>query len=685
MLTDMFFVSCAAAIIFLFGLLAFFVKCYRKVNQGTALIRNGFGGAKVSFTGAMVLPVLHKSQMMDISVKRVEISRQGVDGLICKDNMRADIKVAFFVRVNKSEKDVLCVAEMIGVERASQIVALEELFDSKFSEALKTVGKQFEFVDLYNARAEFKEQILEMIGTDLNGYTLEDASIDYLEQTPIEFLKSDNILDSQGIKKITELTAEEQIKANLIQREKEKTLKKQDVEAREAILEMEKQLAETEERQKKEIANIKSRENAEQAIVANQEKQKSEQSRIVMEEEVQIAEQNKERQVIVARKNKERTEAVETERVEKDRMLEATEREKIVTLAQIEKEKALEEEKKNIQDVIRERVVVEKSVVEEEERIKDTKELAEAERKKNVAITEAESLAQEEVIKKTKAAQAAKEVAQLKADEELYTTVKMSEANRKAADLDAEQRIIEAESLLTATEKKAAAKIELAKAVKEEAAAEGLAEVAVQEAKADAMEKQGLVEAEIMEKKFLAEAEGLTKKALAMKQLDGVGREHEEFKFRLNKEVEVQIADIQARKDIADAQAKIISDALKHARIDIVGGETQFFDKITSAITQGKSTDRMLENSETLTDIKNTFFSGSDPEYFKQQLRGFIDKFGLSSEEWKNLTMSSLLSKLAFKADGGPGADVLQNMLKMVNSTGMANQLAGNFLNNSGL
>ena len=230
-----------------FGLLGMLIKCFRKVNQGTALVRNGWGGAKVSFTGSMVLPILHKAQVMDISVKRVEISRQGVDGLICKDNMRADIKVAFFVRVNKSPQDVLCVAEMIGVERASQIMALEELFDAKFSEALKTVGKQFEFVDLYNARAEFKEQILQMIGTDLNGYTLEDASIDYLEQTPIEFLKSDNILDSQGIKKITELTAEEQIKANLIQREKEKTLKQQDVEAREAILEMEKQLSESEE------------------------------------------------------------------------------------------------------------------------------------------------------------------------------------------------------------------------------------------------------------------------------------------------------------------------------------------------------------------------------------------------------------------------------------------------------
>jgi len=36
---------------------------------------------------------------MDISVKTIEIARTGREGLICRDNIRADIKVTFFVRV----------------------------------------------------------------------------------------------------------------------------------------------------------------------------------------------------------------------------------------------------------------------------------------------------------------------------------------------------------------------------------------------------------------------------------------------------------------------------------------------------------------------------------------------------------------------------------------------------------
>ncbi|MCG8456486.1 MAG: hypothetical protein MI919_09400, partial [Holophagales bacterium] len=122
-----------------------------KVEQGKAVIRSNMRSRKVevSFTGFFVLPVIHKVEVMDISVKTMEIDRRGSDGLICRDNIRADIKVTFFVRVNKTQEDVIKVAQAIGCERASNINTLEGLFAAKFSEALKTAGKQLDFEDLY--------------------------------------------------------------------------------------------------------------------------------------------------------------------------------------------------------------------------------------------------------------------------------------------------------------------------------------------------------------------------------------------------------------------------------------------------------------------------------------------------------------------------------------------------------
>ena len=147
-----------------------------KTEQGKALIRTRVGekDPQVFFTGAWVWPVIHKLEFMDISVKTIEIDRSGSDGLICRDNIRADIKVTFFVRVNKTVEDVIKVAQAIGCDRASNQGHLETLFAAKFSEALKTAGKKLDFEDLYTKRNEFRDMIIEVIGTDLNGYSLED-------------------------------------------------------------------------------------------------------------------------------------------------------------------------------------------------------------------------------------------------------------------------------------------------------------------------------------------------------------------------------------------------------------------------------------------------------------------------------------------------------------------------------
>ena len=134
----------AAAVIIAVGLFVL-LTFYRKVEKGTSLIRTGMGGTKVYFNGGVVIPIAHRADLMDISLKRIEIDRTGKNGLICKDNMRADIKVAFFVRVNNAADDVLRVAESVGCDRASSEDEIRILFDAKFSEALKTVGKRFEF------------------------------------------------------------------------------------------------------------------------------------------------------------------------------------------------------------------------------------------------------------------------------------------------------------------------------------------------------------------------------------------------------------------------------------------------------------------------------------------------------------------------------------------------------------
>lgn len=622
------------------GLIFWILSMYKKTVQGIVILRTGYGGTKVFFNAGIVIPVIHRMESMDISVKKLEIAREGRAGLICKDNMRADIQVAFFIRVNKSADDIVNVGQTIGCQRASDINTLRELFEAKFSEALKTVGKKFEFIELYEARSEFRQEILDIIGTDLNGYVLDDCAIDYLEQTKIENLDKDNILDSEGIKKITELTANQNIKANQVRRDEEKIITKQNVEAREAILELEKQLAEKEESQKREVANIRSRENAEILKVTEEERLKYETVRIATEEKLQIAEENKQRQVVIAAKNKERADLVETERVQKDQMLEATERERIVSLAQIEKEKAIELEKKNIQDAIRERLTMEKTVVEEQQGIKDLEAFKTADRTKQVEIILATQEAEKKLIQETRAA----------------------ESRKLSAEKDAQKYVIEAQAKRDAAEKEAEARKIIADAKAKEEATVGLSEAQVLHAKADAAERQGIVEsiviekkaeaerkegiaqAEVIKEKAFAEAAGITEKAEAMKKLNDAGKDHEEFRLTLAKEKEVELAQISIQKDIAQAQAGVLAEAFKSAKIDIVGGDNTFFDNVIRQVSAGKGLDKFISHSENATLVKENLLG--DGENIIGKVMGMVEKYNVSSEDIKNMSIASLIFKL---------------------------------------
>jgi uncharacterized membrane protein YqiK len=529
------------------GALSIIVRFYRKVDQGRALIVNVWRGEPVvSFTGSIVYPIVNRAEVMDISVKSMVIARSGQDGLICQDNIRADIKVAFFVRVNKTKEDVLKVAQAIGCERASKQETLEELFAAKFSEALKTVGKQLDFEDLYTRREEFKDRIIEVIGRDLNGYVLEDVAIDYLEQTRIEELDKDNILDARGIRKITEITAQQHMLTNELRQNEKKTLTHQNFIAHEAILEIQRQQADAEARQQREIATVRAREAAETAKVESEERQRSELARLRAEEEVEVQAVAKARQVETALQDKARVLAVKQEQVDRDRDLEVIARKREVERQEIDKEMELEVKRKEIADVVRGRIVVDKQVAEEEERIKDLRATAEANRRKDVTVIDAQASAEEAMVQ----------------------AIKEAEAQEKVAEHAARKRLIAASAEFDSAEKVAKAKIRIAEGVQAEQAASGLAQVKVKEANAMAIEKEGLAMARVELERLQAVAKGEEEQGLArvrvLDQQGGVEAQVVQKKMEAEAAGKLAGAEAIARHGAAEAEAtrlKLIAQA----------------------------------------------------------------------------------------------------------------------------
>ena len=628
-----------AGVIFLviFGLALIVMKFYKKVDQGQAMIVNTLKQIPdVTFTGRTVWPVIHKKEIMNISLKTIEVDRRAQDGLICKDNIRADIKVTFFVRVNKTKEDVLKVAQAIGCERASKQETIEELFSAKFSEALKTVGKKLEFEELYEERDRFRDEIIQVIGKDLNGYVLEDAAIDYLEQTPIASLDENNILDAQGIRKITELTAKQHILTNEFEREEETKIKKRDVEARERILELERIEADATARQAREVASVQARETAEQEKIQSEELLKSEQARIATEQEVAVMEENKMREIEVAANNRQRAVAIEEEKVIRVRQLEIVGREREVSLQEINKDKDIEVEKKNIADVIRERIAVEKTVAIQEEQIKELRLVEDAIRNKKAEVIKAESLAEQDLIKEIKAAEADETTAKHKAAERVTLAEADREASGKEADAKirlaegvraevaasglAEAEVIEAKAVANQKQGEAEAsvmtskfqadafgaeEIGMANVRVKEADAKGeeqqaMVDVKIQVAEAEAIKQRGEAEAEVIQLRYAAEAKGLEDKFAALSTMDENVRSHEEFRMGLDMAHEENLKAITANTEIAEKQAHVLAEALKEANIDIVGGNGDFLEKFMSSLSVGKAIDGAVGKSDIL-------------------------------------------------------------------------------------
>jgi uncharacterized membrane protein YqiK len=646
----------AAAAVLVFFLLAigvFVTRLYRKVHQGQALIINRAKTTTVTFNGGVVLPVVHKAELMDIGVKVIEIEKMGNEGLICQDNIRADIRVSFYVRVNPTEEDVRKVAQLVGCVSASDPAKLDELFSAKFAEALKTAGKQMEFVQLYEQRERFRTNVIGVIGDDLNGYMLDDVAIEYLEQTPMEQLDPNNVLDAEGIKKITDVTSRENIQANHFRREAEKQIKAKDVETQQAVFEMERQEKAAEYRALREMATTKAREESLTAQVEAEERQKAEAARLKTDEVVGIQKQNVQREVEVAATARERVLAAEREKVEKARQLEIVARD-IETLAA---SKDLEAEKARVAELAKARIAVEKTVAEQEESIKTLRTVEEANRGREAQVIAAGA----------------------QAESVLIATIKEAEAKERASQHLAKERLTIADAHKTASELETIAKIRIAEGIRAEAAAEGLAEVEVQKASAAAIEQTGLAQVRVqeaqadaalkrggadaevirltgeadgaaMEARLRGEAAGLTDKAEAMKQLEGVGKEYDLAVRNIEADVQVRTAAIDAQKDAAVAQAQAMSAALQTADINIVGGTDMFVDRIMGATAMGKAVGNFSDSSDATRAIAKPYLNGERD--LIETLAGAVG----GSQGLANLSLARFLGVLAERVGGDEGA-----------------------------
>ncbi len=201
----------------------------------------------------------------------------------------------------------------------------------------------------------------------MDGFKIYDVVIDKVDQTALDAHSPGNILDVEGIRKISAITAQKNTETNAIRQDERTTIKKKNVEAEANRLQLDKQEKESIARTQREIDIIKAQEEALAAEKREEYERITKLAELETEEEVAKKRESVEMEVEMTRIANQRQVAIQQEElnrsVETERVRTSTE----VAEREMQKETTVEEAMKSVAETRSQRVEIERKIAREEE------------------------------------------------------------------------------------------------------------------------------------------------------------------------------------------------------------------------------------------------------------------------------------------------------------------------------
>ena len=426
-----------------------FSRLYRRASAEQSLVRTGLGGLKVVLSGgAISLPVFHEIVEINMKTLKLEVSRAMHDSLITKDRMRVDVVVAFFVRVQPTIEGISTAAQTLG-QRTLSPEDLRQLVEDKFVDALRSTAAQMTMQDLQDTRENFVQGVQSTVSEDLakNGLELESVSLTNFNQTSKEYFDPNNAFDAEGLTKLTQETERRRRERNEVEQDVEVAVREKNRDAMARKLEIEQQEAFMSLEQEQQVKTRSAEQSSRIATFEAERRREAEQSRISAERQIQEAEIEREQAVRTRKveadreirvKEIEQNKVTEMAAIEQKKVTEIAEQDKAIAIAAKSEQQSQAQARAN--DALTEAVKAEQNV-------ETTRQTAEADRAKQVALIEARQGAETEAMQLTLKARAEKEAAELQA----AAIIELAEAARKKglAEAETQRALNEAVNMLS--------------------------------------------------------------------------------------------------------------------------------------------------------------------------------------------------------------------------------------------
>ena len=508
-------------------------RLYIRAAANEAFVRTGMGGTKVILDGGtLLIPVVHQLVQVPLTTMRLDVDRSGTDSLITADKLRADLKAEFYIRVMPQIEDIKNAARSLG-DSAGQPQRIAGLVNDKLISALRSVAANKTLEELNSRRNEFAAEVKGQVEADLkhNGLTLETVTISKLDQTDPKNLRSDNVFDAQGLKRITEITTEAAVRRNELEQNAQQAIKERNVKTRQQILALEQQQAEAEAAQSAEVAKVKAQKESESRQAQIDQEQRVQQREVERVRALKAAELEAQQKIFESERARELTE------VEKQKAIETANQDKLMAVAQAQSRRAEAEQEQFTKLALREKAVQE---------VETVKVTAAAERDGQQKLIAASRAAEQEMVRE-----------QRKADGAAYTVLKEAEAKKAAAQAEFEASLKAAEALAEGAKKRA-----------EGATAEQMVAVNVQ---------QKLVQVE--QQRVEVEARRL---------------EVQETHGRAAIDLQIQLKEIEAAAQIEIARSQALGQMLSRGNFTIYGDPSTFA-RMADSFNRGMGFRQMME------------------------------------------------------------------------------------------
>ncbi|MFC0159342.1 flotillin family protein [Mameliella alba] len=408
---------------------------YERATNEVALVRTGIGGRKVVIDGGtLALPFFHEISRVNMQTIRMHVARGAESALITKDRMRIDVGAEFYASVMPEEAAVVRASQTLG-KRTFQPDQLKSLIDGMMVDALRAVAAQMTMDELHENRSEFVREVREALTDTLARYglQLDSVSLTALDQTPFSSLDENNAFNAVGMRKLAEVIATSKRERAEIEGETAVAVRRAEVEASRRRMEIELEERRAEIAQGQEIETLLAAQLTEVARRKAEAEREAAQARIRMEKDIQSASIQRELSVREAE-------------IAQLRAIEMAEQDKTIQVSA----KSQEESRARA-----EATAARGAFVRAEEDIETLRQLAEAERRKQLALLAARQDAEANATRARITAEADQEVAKVKGvirreEAASMKVYQLAEAEAQAARIEAENGRSEAAMALEA-------------------------------------------------------------------------------------------------------------------------------------------------------------------------------------------------------------------------------------------